>query len=439
MLPVGNWCAVRARRRALLVSLVATALVLLGQAGQAAAARDAAGAAGAGCTRPYTDDSPWNTAIALAPVYAADGASRVAQITESLTSDPSQFTYPVYEAAKRGRASVVRVFDALSRMRAGGAKLVNTQGGTLRIPLPKNARPTAETGQLIVVDSRTGREWGAFGLGRRGKAWSALFAYAFSTKTNGVPAIGNDGAGIAARAGASYLAGLIRACEITRGQIDHAVALAYDSPSIAHIAPLRGTNGTNGSPAALPVGARLQLDPTVTEAELSELGCRRACYTIARAMQQYGAFVVGRSGRPKIYVEHNLTARWKGAVRSDTVSAIPVERLRVLDLTDELRITKKFKRTKVRAGKVLTASMELAPAAADTGASGRVFCHAAVGENRSLKPLKAVTTARPSGHEQALCRWRVPAGLRGKTIDFSFQVVYQHGGVRNDFSARVTR
>lgn len=438
MLSVGNRCAARVRRGALLVSLAATALALLGQAGQASAAPDRLDPPSGSCTRPYTDESPWNTTIPEAPVYAVDSASRVAQITDSLTSDPSQFTYPVYEA-KRGRAAVVRVFDALSNIRARGAKLVNTQGGTLRIPLPKNAKPTAETGQLIVIDSSTGEEWGVFGLGRRGKSWSALFGYRFSTATNGVPAIGNDGAGIAARAGASYLAGLIRACEIERGQVEHAVALAYDSPSIAHIAPLRGTNGTNGSPAALPVGARLQLDPTLTEAELAELGCRRACYTIARAMQRYGAFVVGRSGRPKIYVEHNLTARWKGAVRSDTVSAIPVERLRVLDLTDELRITRKFKRTRVRAGKLLTASMELAPAAADAGVSGRVFCHASVGETRSLKPLRAATTARPSGHERALCRWRIPPNLKGKTIDFSFQVVYQHGGVRNDFSARVTR
>lgn len=422
--------------RLFLAVLVLCAISASAAANAAHAAPDR-GIAATSCERPYTDESPWNTAIGEAPTYAPDTARRVGAINGELTSDPSQYTYPVYRAATKRRATPVRVFDALSLVRARGAKLVNKEGGTLPIPLPKKARPTAETGQLIVIDPASGREWGVFGLGRQGKRWTALFGYRFSMNTNGAPAIANDGAGLAARAGVSYLAGLIRACEIAQGKIEHAVALAYDSPSMSHIAPLRGTNGTDASPRALPVGARLQLDPTLTETELAAAGCLGACYTIARAMQDYGAFVVGRSGRPKIYVEHDLTAKWRGVVREDTVSPIPTDRLRLLDLSDELRIVKKFRRTKVRAGKLMSASVDVAPAAADAGERGRVFCKASVGESRNLKPLRAATTLLASGNERAICRWRVPAKLRGETIDFSFQLVYQHGGVRNAFSARV--
>lgn len=194
------------------VVLAALILASLAQVGNGSAASDPRAAAGSSCVRPYSDSSPWNTAIGGDPAYAA---------------------------ARSRPVTKVKVLEAISEIRRGGAALSNRKSGTLRIPLPKGARATTQTGQLIVVDPKSGEEWGVFGLGRQGRAWTALFGYKFSTKTDGVPAIGKDGGGLAARAGASYLAGLVRACEIANGKIDHAFALAFDSASIAHITPLR--------------------------------------------------------------------------------------------------------------------------------------------------------------------------------------------------------
>lgn len=429
-----------ALRAALAASVAALAWLLLGGMASAASAMpQERKLAGGSCVRPYSDASPWNTPIGDNPVYAADSANRVAQIGGPLTSDPTQYTYPVYKAATSRPATRVKIFQAVSQIKAGGANLRNAQRGTLRIPLPKKARATAETGQLIVVDEASGREWGVFGLERGNKGWTALFGYRFSTKTDGVPAIGSDGAGLASRAGASYLAGLVRSCEIARGRIDHALALAYASPSIAYITPLRGTNGEDGTPGALPIGARVQLDPALTEEDLAAVGCTGTCLTIARALQEYGAYVVGRSGRPKIYVEHSMTAKWKGRMRASTVSPIPVEALRALDLTGELRITRKFKHSRPRAGKLLTASVEVAPPAADAGSRGTVFCKAEIGEKRTLKPVRESLTSLASGSDRALCAWRIPANARGLDVNFLVHVVYQHGGVRKDVTLRVKR
>lgn len=430
--------APKTRRMPRMLVAVALAVTLLGLAVPASATTQGRDVAGGGCVRPYTDDSPWNTPIGDAPVYAPDSARRIAQINGELTSDPTQFTYPVYNAATGRRATRVKIFQALSQIRDGGASLLNEKRGTLAIPLPKGAKASAETGQLIVVDQKTGREWGVFGLERTRKGWTGLFGYRFSTRTDGIPAIGADGAGLASRAGASYLAGLIRACEIAKGSIDHALALAYDSPSMAYITPLRGTNGSDGRPAALPIGARVQLDPALTEADLAAAGCKNSCLTVARALQTYGAFVVGRSGRPKLYVEHNLTAKWKKTMRASTVSSIPVESLRALDLSGQLRITRRVKHTKPRAGKVLSASVEVAPAAADDGSRGTLFCDATVGK-RDLKPVKETIKALPSGNDRASCAWRIPAGTRGKDVSFLVHVVYQHGGVRADLTKRIRR
>ena len=426
------------------VTLVASAVALAGIAvggfsATASAASHERGVAGASCVRPYTDESPWNTPIGESPVYAFDSVARISQINGALSSDPSQFTYPVYKAAKSRKATKVKISQALSQIRGGGASLLNEKRGTLRIPLPKGASGTEETGQLVVVDKTTGREWGVFGLDRTRKGWTALFGYRFSTRTNGIPGIGADGAGLASRAGASYLAGLVRACEIAQGRIEHALALAYDSPSIAYITPLRGTNGTNGSRGALPIGARIQLDPTLTKKALGRAGCKRGCLTIARALQRYGAFIVGRSGRPKIYVEHEATAKWKGRIRADTVAPIPVDSFRALDLTGELRITRKLKHTKPRAGRLFTASVEVAPAAADAGSSGTIFCEAEVDGGPKLEPVQEVLRTRRSGNDRATCAWRLPTDARGKTVDLLVHVVYQHGGVRADLTKRIGR
>ena len=433
--PVG-----RSRRATLLAcALALAALAVATLSGIASAASPERGTAGASCVRPYTDDSPWNTPIGENPVYAPDSAARIAQINGALSSDPTQFTYPVYKAARSRKATGVKITQAMSQIQAGGAALLNERRGTLRIPLRKGAVGTEETGQLIVVDSSTGREWGVFGLSRTRKGWTALFGYRFSTNTNGIPGIGRDGAGLASRAGASYLAGLVRACEIAQGKIDHALSLAYDSPSIAYISPLRGTNGTDGSQRALPIGARVQLDPALTKKVLGRAGCKRACLTIARALQRYGAFVVGRSGRPKIYVEHETTAKWGGRVRDATVASIPVESLRALDLTGELRITRKLKHTKPRAGRLLFASVQVAPAAADAGSPGTVFCEAELGDGRKLEPVQETLKRRASGNERAMCAWRLPADARGETVNFLVHAVYQHGGARADLTRRIGR
>ena len=428
----------RARTAVTLAILALAGLAASGFAGSASAASHERGTEGGGCVRPYSDASPWNTPIGDAPVYAADSASRIAQINGALTSDPTQFTYPLYNAATGRRAAKVKILRALSQIRDGGAGLLNEKRGTLRIPLPKGAKASAETGQLIVVDQKTGREWGVFGLERKRKGFTGLFGYRFSTRTDGIPAIGADGAGLASRAGASYLAGLVRACEITRGSIDHALALAYDSPSVAYITPLRGTNGSDGTPAALPIGARVQLDPALSEADLTAGGCKGTCLIMARALQQYGAFIVGRSGSPKIYVEHSFSAKWAGRMRRASASAIPVESLRVLDLTGQLRITRKLKHTKPRAGKRLSASIVVAPPDVDVGSRGTVFCEAEVGKDE-LKPVQELIKTLPSGNDRATCAWRIPGGSRGKEVNFLVHVVYQHGGARADLTKRIGR
>jgi hypothetical protein len=60
------------------------------------------------------------------------------------------------------------------------------------------------------------------------------------------------------------------------------------------------------------------------------MGCRRACLTIARALQRYGMYVIDHSGHAKIMLEYESTAHWHGRLGADTVRPLPMSRFKVL-------------------------------------------------------------------------------------------------------------
>ncbi len=92
-------------------------------------------------------------------------------------------------------------------------------------------------------------------------------------------------------------------------------------------------------PYAIPEGARLQLDPTLTEVDFDSIGLNRTGKIIARAMQEYGMFLVDTSGRTKLLVEDltnnpSATQKWTDPelnLTDKTISNIPITSFRVLE------------------------------------------------------------------------------------------------------------
>jgi hypothetical protein len=299
----------------------------------AAAATDTSRAL-APCERPYSDDSAWNTPIGESPSYHPDSASFVAGIEAPLTSDPTQFTYPVYEVSGDTPLRTVALEGWFSSVVARGARLENQRGGTVELPIPPGARPAdGFDAQIVLLDPETGNEWGASLLSENAdgsfEAWSA---YRYNVGWSALAPYDDEDRPIwACGAGIPYLAGLIRPCEIAQRRIDHALALSCDSPCNAFVHPATKSDGASTSPNHLPEGARLQLDPTITELEIRSWEYTGPCFTVARALQEYGMIVVDNGGRSKIYFEFEGTAGWDGQVDQDTVSPIRADRLLVLD------------------------------------------------------------------------------------------------------------
>jgi hypothetical protein len=289
--------------------------------------RGLAGAAGGPCPRPYSPASPWNTPIG-ADAQRVDGL----QVSGPLTSDPTQYTYPVYRVGARTPKRTLRIDGVYSNVTDGGRRLAIAQHVTLRLPIPRRVMAAAGgDAQVVLVNPATGDEWGAWQVRREGDGLRAENAYHYNTRWSAVPPRTSDGRPFGSRgAGVPYLAGLVRPCEIARRRIDHALAFAYDTPSPQHVYPATKSDGTGSGPSALPEGTRLQLDPSLSAAQIRSWGCRRACFVVARALQRYGMFVIDASGRPKLIFEYSGTARWRGVVHASTVSPIPLGALRVV-------------------------------------------------------------------------------------------------------------
>jgi hypothetical protein len=87
----------------------------------------------------------------------------------------------------------------------------------------------------------------------------------------------------------------------------------------------RGTTGVD-----LPEGTRLQLDPSLTEADFDRMGLTQQARVVARALQEYGMIVVDNSGSSKIMLEDEKTADWGSMLNRTSVSAIPLASFRVV-------------------------------------------------------------------------------------------------------------
>ncbi len=294
------------------------------------------------CKPFYSASSPWNTKLGASPQLEAGGStSRLTTIiTEGIGSRVIQYTMPLY---------IVDNTTPLKTITFGGAfsEVVNdkvnvTLHGSVSVPMPNGALPAEGTdSQIILWNKSTGDEWGFWKVVVSGGTYTFENGYHYNTNWDGVPPIkGETGPGIDGKtvtssnfvsrgAGVPYLTGLIRPCEIKQGHIDHAIAFAYDYPKAEFIYPATKSDG-KGDAQDLPEGARLQLNPSLTDAQLQGFGCQAACLTIAHAMQQYGMIVIDKSDHPKIYAEYDGTAHWNGVITDSTVKSIPINQFRLI-------------------------------------------------------------------------------------------------------------
>lgn len=291
--------------------------------------------------RPYADTSAWNTPIADSPKYDPNSEEMIATIGMTadgqLGSDSGRYSYTVYFVdATTPRWDIPCTRYKCTIYANGDVHKTDMLTG---VPLPPDARPSSGTDmQMIVIDKSTYDEYNLWGVERTADGWTMRNGSIYNIRLDATPTnFGSRGAGV------PYLAGLVRQWEIDQGHIDHAIAFSYPYPAEDRcVFPASKTDGNSSLPNAIPEGARIQLDPSLTDADFDRMQLNATGKIIARALQRYGMILINYAGRPKVNVENvadnpYTTVQWADPpyeLTNKTLADIPYTSFRVLALPD---------------------------------------------------------------------------------------------------------
>lgn len=228
----------------------------------------------------YSASSPWNVPIG-SHVQIDAASSAMVSLLASGYHTPSIFQYgmPIY---------VSTASDPLYTV------AVNNRAFSSSNPfhIPDTAAPAPGPDRWLFVYDTTKRVIFEMWEARKvGGVWTAQAGYAFTPTGDGVHQV--DGAETGGN-GASYFGGVIRAADVQRGYINHALSLATSFTANTWRYPMDHSDGHKTGPADLPMGARVQLDPSVNCSTLpnASAGEKMVC----QALETYGGYIRDTAG-----------------------------------------------------------------------------------------------------------------------------------------------
>jgi hypothetical protein len=243
------------------------------------------------CWRPYADDSPFNQRLPRSPeldprsdaiVKRVTGWGEPADLRAGVAGTRSDWQHPIYYSDANDPWFEVHCTEDWGTCEVEG----------MRVRIPDRADAAAGSdGHLTVVDQDSGWEYDFWQVNRKPRGGGRL-AISWGGRTR----IDGDGLGSDANA-AHYgsLAGIIRAEEMRRGRIDHALFMLVRCDSGRKVYPAQGLglecDDARGAPSQ---GTRFQLD--MSPAEIDDLRLPAWRKTILRAMAEYGLYVGDTTG-----------------------------------------------------------------------------------------------------------------------------------------------
>jgi hypothetical protein len=326
-------------RPVLAALLAAASAVTLVPGDASAAAGSATAAAGADPRvggRLFAATSPFNEVIPASPQLDPRSADYVRLLSRSKTEkgfvlSVKEWTVPAYFAQPDTARQDVQIAGEPPGAHYDRNFVHDVRRIMHDVPIPDNALPDPmEDAHLSVIDPATHCEYDLYGAERTASGWTAKWANVDSTPESGIYPFGLSTRGT----GFSPLAGMIWPAELRNGHINHALVFAYPyTRSGGPVYPATASDGKSTLAAALPQGARVQLDPTL---DLSSLKLSAYERTIAEALQKYGMYLGDTGGALGLYAvspQSFDTNPYTGLLPDDPyvlLNKIPVNRFRVL-------------------------------------------------------------------------------------------------------------
>jgi len=293
--------------------------------------------------RPFSADAPWNRPISAAALTHADNdlimrtiASQASNVRLSASYIPPIWVVnadnmPFHEAVSP------YPFDIWDTNYDG-----HTEAG---VPIDESmwAENTPD-GHIIVVDPFRKTSWEMSRY--TGMTDGILNCTTFNVWDLTGPGVGDtrEGNRWGARGGRGsgfpVIAGLVRAEELQRGEIPHALVFTFPTNRDDwFVYPAARTDGDYIGSEYPMSGMRLQLDPNLTDADFDAWGLTREAKVVARALQKYGMFDGDQGGAMAIQIQlldrdpashaAKLEKMFPGFARA--IQKIPVSAFRIVE------------------------------------------------------------------------------------------------------------
>jgi hypothetical protein len=253
---------------------------------------------------PFASSSVWNSAIGSGAVFQGKTEAR----TKSFLSGKPVINRSSWSiAVKRAKST-----DPM-------AKLVGARNGqTWNIRIPTNTKATGGSdGHVTIIGTDGVTAYDAYKLKRISNThYTAALVVITDLRTSGLVS------GVRA-AGVPAIAGLIRAHELNAGKIPHALAVAIPGSMLKKgaIWPAnRQDTNASSYKGQVPMGSLLAIPGSV---DLNKLGLSAEGMALAKALQNYGAYVVDRSGMVSLYCELDCNATKTSKMAADWKKLYP--------------------------------------------------------------------------------------------------------------------
>lgn len=256
---------------------------------------------------PFSSSSVWNSAIGS----GADFQGRYEARTSSFLSGK-----PVIN--RSSWSIVVKRAKSTDPM----AKLVGVRNGeSWNIRIPSNTSPTSGSdGHVTIIAPDGVTAYDAYKLTKQSDThYTAALVVITDLRSNGLVS------GVRA-AGVPAVAGLIRSHELDSGQIPHALAVALPPEMLkrGHVWPAnRQDSDASSYSGSVPMGALLAIPGSVN---LGSMGLSVEGMALGKALQDYGAYVVDRSGMVSLYCELSCDADKTGRMATAWRELYPLMR-----------------------------------------------------------------------------------------------------------------
>ena len=228
----------------------------------------------------YSASSAWNVPVG-SHVVLDPHSSAIAQRLADGYHVPAMFEYgmPIYVATAHDP-----LYNVVSNDHAFNAH------NPFHIPATAAPSPGSDK-WMFIYDTTKQMIFEMWHAEKKGKTWTTQSGAVFSPTGDGVLQVDGTKSG---GNGASYFAGVVRAADIQRGYINHALSLASAYTATTWRYPMSGSDGQGSGPEDAPMGARVQLDPSVNCQSLphASVGEKMVC----KALQKYGGYIRDSAG-----------------------------------------------------------------------------------------------------------------------------------------------